>query len=92
METKLEKRAIKIVELQEELEVAKKILHDFVFPPDGTEEERQRLLKKAARFIGTEIHFDIFNETKSELHPLMCCKICGEFREHGHICKKGIES
>lgn len=69
MKTKLEKRAIKIVELQEELEKAKEIIHEFVFPSDKTEEDHQKFLKKSARFIGTEIHFNEKKEAFQELEP-----------------------
>lgn len=69
MRTTLEKRAIKIVELQEELEEAKHIIHEFIYPSDSTEQSRQAFLKKAARFIGTEIHFNEKKEAFQELEP-----------------------
>jgi hypothetical protein len=48
----IDKRAIKIVELQEKLEEANKIIQNFVWPSDYTKEEHQRFLKQAAKFIG----------------------------------------
>lgn len=48
----IDKRAIKIVHLQEELEEAKKIITEFVWPGDSTKESRQRFERKAARFAG----------------------------------------
>lgn len=70
MKTKLEKRAIKIVELQEELEKAKEIIHEFVFPSDNASVlSHQAFLKQAARFIGTEIHFNEKKEAFQELEP-----------------------
>ena len=47
-----DKRAIKIVQLQEELEEAKRIITEFVWPGDGIKESRQRFEQKAARFAG----------------------------------------
>jgi hypothetical protein len=67
MKTTCEKRAIKIVELQEELEEAKEIIYNFVFPSDSTEQTHQAFLKKAARFIGTQAHF---SEKKNYLNNL----------------------
>jgi hypothetical protein len=49
---KAEKRAIKIIELQEELEQAKAIIEGFVWPPDATREQRESAIKHAARFAG----------------------------------------
>lgn len=69
MKTKAEKRAIKIVELQEELEEAREIIHEFVFPSDSTEQTHQAFLKKAAKFIGTQIHFSEKKEAFRELEP-----------------------
>lgn len=62
MITKLEKRAIKIVELQEELEEAKRIITEFIWPGDCTKETHQKFLKKAARFVGSTISFPDFSE------------------------------
>lgn len=50
-----DKRAIKIVQLQEELEEARKIITDFVWPGDSTKESRQHFEQKAARFAGCTI-------------------------------------
>jgi hypothetical protein len=55
MLTKLEKRAIKIVELQEELEEAKGIITKLLWPEDGTKEAKQKFEQKAARFVGSLI-------------------------------------
>ena len=52
MKTLLEKRAIKITELTEELEEAKRIIRDFVWPGDCDEAGRRRFIAKAARFAG----------------------------------------
>jgi len=51
----LDKRAIKIVQLQEELEEAKRIITEFVWPGDGTKESNQRFQQKAARFAGCTV-------------------------------------
>lgn len=51
----IDKRAIKIVQLQEELEEAKKIITEFVWPGDGGKESRQRFEQKAARFAGCTV-------------------------------------
>jgi len=53
MKTLLEKRAIKITELTEELEEAKRIIRNFVWPEDCEEAGRRRFIAKAARFAGT---------------------------------------
>lgn len=53
--TLLEKRAIKIVELQEELAEAKKIIGDFVWPQDATKQQRQAFEIRAARFAGVGV-------------------------------------
>jgi hypothetical protein len=52
MITKLEKRAIKIVELQEELETTKEYLREFVWPGDCSPEEHKRFIRKVERFLG----------------------------------------
>ena len=49
------KRAIKIVELSEELDQAKKIITEFVWPSDMDEKQRQRYLIKCAKFAGCSI-------------------------------------
>ena len=51
----IDKRAIKIVQLQEELEEAKRIITEFVWPGDGTKESHQRFQQKAARFAGCTV-------------------------------------
>ena len=51
----IDKRAIKIVQLQEELEEAKRIITEFVWPGDGTKESNQRFQQKAARFAGCTV-------------------------------------
>jgi hypothetical protein len=51
----INKRAIKIVQLQEELEEAKQIITEFVWPGDGTKESHQRFQQKAARFAGCTV-------------------------------------
>jgi hypothetical protein len=53
MRTLLEKRAIKITELTEELDEAKHIIQNFVWPEDCDEAGRRRFIAKAARFAGT---------------------------------------
>lgn len=53
--TLLEKRAIKITELQEQLEEAKNIIARFVWPSDCTTESNQKFKQHAARFAGCEI-------------------------------------
>lgn len=55
MLSKSEERAVKIVELQEELEQAKRIIEHFVWPPDATKEQHQAFVQKAARFAGVPI-------------------------------------
>jgi len=50
--TKAEVRAVKIVELQEELTEAKRIIGEFVWPGDATEEQRQEFVRRSARFAG----------------------------------------
>jgi len=64
----IDKRAIKIVQLQEELEEAKKIITDFVWPSDGTKESRQRFEQKAARFAGCTV--PIFDGQPERLNSL----------------------
>jgi len=59
-----DKRAIKITELSEELEEAKNIIAGFVWPPDDTEEGRQRHLQKVARFAGCTV--PQFDQAKPE--------------------------
>jgi hypothetical protein len=41
-----------ITELQEELQEAKKIIRNFIWPSDCTGQEWQQFEKKAARFAG----------------------------------------
>ncbi len=53
--TKAETRAVKIVELQESLDEAKKIISEFVWPPDSTAEQLQEFTKRAARFAGVTV-------------------------------------
>ena len=53
--TLLEKRAIKITELYEELSEARKIISEFVWPGDGSLESHQKFLKKAAKFANCQI-------------------------------------
>ena len=66
MKTLLEKRAIKITELTEELEEAKRIIRDFVWPGDCDEAGRRRFITKAARFAGaTEPVWSDHNEVLS---------------------------
>jgi len=52
---KAHKRAIKIVELQEELEEAKNIIGEFVWPSDATEEQHHAFRVRAAHFAGVSI-------------------------------------
>ena len=47
---KAETRAVKIVELQEELAEANRIIGEFVWPGDATTEQRQAFVQQAARF------------------------------------------
>ena len=61
-----DKRAIKITELNEELEQAKGMIAEFVWPPDATPEQRQAFVQKAAMYAGCGVpHFapDGENET-----------------------------
>jgi len=53
--TKTDKRAVKIVELLEELEEAKKIISNLVWPPDATTEQHQAFIVRAAHFAGCSI-------------------------------------
>lgn len=53
--TLLEKRALKIVQLQEELEEAKRIISQFVWPPDGDTKSNQKFQINAAKFAGCTI-------------------------------------
>jgi hypothetical protein len=62
--TKLEKRAIKITELSEELEEAKNIIREFVWPSDCNIEQYQKFQQRAARFAGTTV--PIFKNGKQE--------------------------
>ncbi|MFW5803745.1 MAG: hypothetical protein ACOCWG_00775 [bacterium] len=50
-----DKRAIKIVELQEQLDEAKKIIEEFVWPSDATSGQRRRFSHRAALFAGCQI-------------------------------------
>lgn len=61
---KLDKRAIKITELGEQLEEAKRIIHDFVWPPDSTREDVQRHMRIAAQFCGCKV--PDFTQTSEE--------------------------
>lgn len=51
----LEKRAIRITELTEELEEAKQIIWEFVWAPDYTTEGRQKFIQRAAKFAGCTV-------------------------------------
>jgi len=53
--TKAEVRAVKIVELQEELAEAKRIIGEFVWPGDATAEQRQEFVRRSARFAGVTV-------------------------------------
>lgn len=53
--TKAEARAVKIVELQEELAEAKRIIGEFVWPGDDTTEQRQAFVQRSARFAGVTV-------------------------------------
>ena len=53
--TKAETRAVKIVELQEELDAAKRIIGEFVWPGDSTPEQRQEFVQRSARFAGLTV-------------------------------------
>ena len=64
-----DRRAIKIVELMEELDVAKKIIADFVWPPDATEDQRTRSLQKAANFAGCTV--PVREATKEDFQRLV---------------------
>lgn len=64
----IDKRAIKIVQLQEELEEAKKIITEFVWPGDSTKESSQRFKQKAARFAGCTV--PIFDGTPERPNSL----------------------
>ena len=52
--TLLEKRAIKIVELQEQLEEAKTIIKRFIYPVDCCAQEDRWFKQQAAKFAGCE--------------------------------------
>ena len=54
------KRAIKIVELQEELEKAKKIITEFIWPSDMAEEQRYEFEADAARVAGCSVPKRVF--------------------------------
>ena len=49
------KRAIKIVELQEKLEKAKQIITEFVWPCDCTQKQWHKFEIEAAKFAGCSI-------------------------------------
>ncbi len=53
--TLADKRALRIVNLQEEIEEAKKIIKEFVWPGDATEEQRRAYKQRAARFAGITV-------------------------------------
>ena len=53
--TKAETRAVKIVELQEELDEAKRIIGEFVWQGDATTEQRQAFVRRAARFAAVTV-------------------------------------
>lgn len=53
--TKTEARAVRIVELQEELTEAKRIIGEFVWQDDSTPEQRQAFVQRAARFAGVTV-------------------------------------
>lgn len=64
--SKADKRAIKITELNEELERAKAIIAEFVWPPDATAEQRQAFVQSAAHFAGCSIpHYAADGEQES---------------------------
>lgn len=50
--TKTEARAVRIVELQEELTEAKRIIGEFVWQGDSSQGQRQAFVQRAARFAG----------------------------------------
>ena len=57
-----------ITELQEELEEAKKIIRNFIWPSDCTVREQQQFEKRAARFAGcTEPIFCSSEEQKGSI-------------------------
>jgi len=65
----IDRRAIKITQLSEDLEEAKGIIAEFVWPPDSTEEQRRKMTIRAARFAGCEI--PIFsNDIETDNQPL----------------------
>lgn len=51
---RMERRAIRIVELEEDLADVKKALTDFIWPPDETPEQRNQKILKAAALAGCE--------------------------------------
>jgi hypothetical protein len=63
--TKSDARAVKIVELQEELTEAKRIIGEFVCGSDFTPEERQKFMKQAARFAGVTV--PVYSEETEEV-------------------------
>ena len=77
--TKFERRGLKIVELMEEVETAKKIIEGFVWPGDESEGQGRRKLFQAATFAGCPLPVfaestDINKETDdipSDIEPLM---------------------
>ena len=62
--TKLEKRAIQITELNEELAEAKKIIERLIWQCDDTVEGHQRFNQRAARFAGCQV--PKYDDTQSE--------------------------
>lgn len=62
-----DKRAIRITQLTEQLEEAKAIIQQYVWPPDVSVEARQKSEQRAARFAGCTV--PAFKPTQPEATP-----------------------
>ena len=64
--TNADRRAIKITKLTEELDMAKHIIGEFVWPPDATPEQRRCFIQTSARFSGCVIPQYSENDERGE--------------------------
>lgn len=61
----IDKRAIKITELSEELEEAKKIISSFIWPSDMDDASRKKHIVKCAKFAGCTI--PVFSDSEEKI-------------------------
>ena len=61
--SKFEDRSLKLLDVMDDLEEAKKIIEELIWPPDSTEEQRRAFEAKAARFAGYTVpQYDASNQ------------------------------